>query len=515
MSFSLPASNYVSVTWGVRPESGGLTVTLLHRASILSQAGACHVTVLTFDSYPHYDQIEEQMRQLGRLDGDVSIENIWDWLRTEHIPSRPTGPSPKLNEAFTPLGDDDEFEELYRDGVLYSRIRYAADELTILQTDHYRADGTLMLSDRRDFRERGIRGGRRIIVCDHAGEPFKLWKFQNDFYHWVLDRRFGSQQTTFLIDSKTAVGMFVGYRRRNALTVHVIQGAHIEGTTSDGRPILSDARHKSIRELPGFDLVAALTKRQRRDITAVMGASPNLVVIPNSVPLPDPASITVERPVNRGLVVAAFIPRKRVHLAIEATSRAQLMVGSGLILDVYGEGETRPEVEAALAEHSAAEYTTLHGYSTTALEETKTASFILITSETEGTPLVLLEGMAAGCIPIAFDIRYGPSDLITHGVNGFLIPDGDVTAMAQAIATLQQLPAEKVTAMREAAIATVQGFNDEAVLQLWGKELTKAWKHKSAAWWRTLRKWQTWNAARHYAKTNPEIGPKLPPPPRR
>jgi poly(glycerol-phosphate) alpha-glucosyltransferase len=481
----------------------------------MSQAGAGHVTVLTFDSYPHYDQVEAQMRQMGRLFGDVSIQNVWDWLRTEHIPTRPTGPSPKLNEAFTPLGEGDEFDELRRDGVLYSRIRYAADELTILQTDHYRADGTLMLSDRRDFRERGVRGGRRIILCDHDGEPFKFWKFPNDFYHWVLDRMFGTQQTTFLVDSKTAVGMFVTYRRRNALTVHVIQGAHIEGETSDGRPIITEARHKSIRELPGFDLVAALTKRQRKDITAIVGASPNLVVIPNSVPLPDPASITVERPVNRGLVVAAFIPRKRVHLAIEATARAQLMTGSALSLDVYGEGESRPEVEAAIAEHGATEFTTLHGYSTTALEETKTASFLLITSETEGTPLVLLEGMAAGCIPIACDIRYGPSDLITDGVNGFLIPDGDVTAMAQAIATVQQLPAEQVTAMRQAAIATVQGFNDEAVVQLWGKELTKAWKRKSAAWWRGLRKWQTWNAARAYAKSNPDIGPQLPPPPRR
>lgn len=512
---ALPVSNYVSVTWGVRTDSGGLTVTLLHRAGIMSQAGAGHVRVLTFDSYPYYDQVETELRDMGRLFGDVSLINAWDELRQHQIPSRSTGASSKLSEAFTPLGEGDDFEELNRHGVLYSRIRYAADGLTILQTDHFRADGTLMLSDRRDFRERGIRGGRRIIVCDMEGNPYKLWKYANEFYHWLLDRLFGSEKTTFIIDSKTATGMFADYRRRNALTVHVIQGAHIEGTTSDGRPIISDARNKSIRELPGFDLVATLTKRQRKDVTAIVGISPNLVVIPNSVPLPDPASITVQRPLNRGLVVAAFIPRKRVHLAIEATAQAQLMLGSTLSLDVYGEGECRPEVEAAVESFQAENYTTLHGYSTTALQETQSASFILITSETEGTPLVLLEGMAAGCIPIAFDIRYGPSDLIKNGVNGFLVPDGDVTAMAQAIATVQKLSEDEVTAMRQAAMAAVQSFNDDAVLELWGKELAKAWKHKSAAWWRALRKWQSTNAARKYAKVNPEIGPKLPPAPKR
>ncbi|MBU6265310.1 MAG: glycosyltransferase, partial [Actinomycetales bacterium] len=211
--------------------------------------------------------------------------------------------------------------------------------------------------------------------------------------------------------------------------------------------------------------------------------------------------------------VAAFVPRKRVHLAIEAASKAHST--SPIHLDVYGEGETRPKVEATIATHSSSAFTTLHGYSTTALGETKTASFILITSETEGTPLVLLEGMAAGCIPISFDIPYGPSDIIVDGVNGFLIPNGDTDAMAAAIVRLQSLPAEKVLAMRKAAIESLQSFNDAAVLELWNKELRKAWKHKSAAWWRALRKWQATNAEKTYARRAPEIGPKTPPAPRR
>ena len=509
----LPSSNYVSVTWGIRTDSGGLTVTLLHRAGIMSQAGAGHVTVLTFDNFPDYDQVEVELRKMGRLFGDVSIRNLWDWLRTEQIPDRSTGPSTTLDKAFTPIADSDSYESTFRGDKEISRTRYAADDVTVLQVDHFREDGTLMLSDRRDFRERGVRGGRRIILCDVEGKPYKLWKVANDFYHWALDRMNGKTPTTYIVDSKTAVNMFIEYRRRNALTVHVIQGAHVEGITSDGRPILSEARSKSIQNLPAYDLVATLTKRQRKDVTDIVGASPNLAVIPNSVPLPDPSSITLERPVDRGIVVAAFVPRKRVHLAIEAASKAYAT--APIHLDVYGDGESKPEVDAMVNAVDATRFATLHGYSTTALGETKTASFILITSETEGTPLVLLEGMAAGCIPISFDIPYGPSDIIVDGVNGFLIPDGDTDAMAAAIVRLQSLPAEKVLAMRKAAIDSVQSFNDAAVLELWSKELNKAWKHKSAAWWRALRKWQATNAEKAYARRAPEIGPKLPPAPRR
>ncbi len=509
----LPISNYVSVTWGIRTDSGGLTVTLLHRAGIMSQAGAGHVTVLTFDNFPDYDQVEVELRKMGRLFGDVSIRNVWDWLRTEQVPARATGVSTAIEKAFTPIADSDSYESTYRRGKEISRTRYAADDLTVLQVDHFREDGTLMLSDRRDFRERGVRGGRRIILCDSEGTPFKMWKVANEFYHWLLDRMFGKTPTTYIVDSKTAVGMFVEYRRRSALTVHVIQGAHIEGVTSDGRPILSEARSRSIQNLPAFDVVATLTKRQRGDVTDVVGASPNLVVIPNSVPLPDPSSITLERACDRGIVVAAFIPRKRVHLAIEAASKAHSTVP--IHLDVYGDGESKPEVDAMVAATNATGFATLHGYSTTALGETKTASFILITSETEGTPLVLLEGMAAGCIPISFDIRYGPSDIIEDGVNGFLIPDGDTDAMAAAIVRLQSMPAEKVSAMRAAAIQSVQSFNDAAVVELWNTELRKAWKRKTARWWRALRKWQASHAEKTYARRAPEIGAKLPPAPRR
>jgi poly(glycerol-phosphate) alpha-glucosyltransferase len=123
--------------------------------------------------------------------------------------------------------------------------------------------------------------------------------------------------------------------------------------------------------------------------------------------------------------------------------------------------------------------------------------------------------MAAGCIPLAFDIPYGPSDIIRDRVNGFLIPDGDTASMAAAIAELQSMPAEKVSALRQAAMDSVQSFNDAAVLTLWEKELTRAWKHKHAAWWRALRKWQASHSAKKFAHSAPEIGAKAPPAPRR
>jgi poly(glycerol-phosphate) alpha-glucosyltransferase len=351
------------------------------------------------------------------------------------------------------IADSDSYESTFRGGKEISRTRYAADDVTVLQVDHFREDGTLMLSDRRDFRERGVRGGRRIILCDVEGKPYKLWKVANDFYHWSLDRMNGKTPTTYIVDSKTAVNMFIEYRRRNALTVHVIQGAHVEGITSDGRPILSEARSKSIQNLPAYDLVATLTKRQRKDVTERLPQQRSYLTQCHFHPT------TLERPVDRGIVVAAFVPRKRVHLAIEAASKAHAT--APIHLDVYGDGESKQEVDAMVNAVDADRFATLHGYSTTALGETKTASFILITSETEGTPLVLLEGMAAGCIPISFDIPYGQRHHC-DGVNGFTSPDIDTDAMAAAIVRWS-LPAEKALPCK----AAIDSCSHSMMLRCW------------------------------------------------
>ncbi len=503
------------MTWGIRTDSGGLTVTLLHRAGILSQAGAGHIQVLTFDNFPDYAQVEQELREMGRLFGDVSLLNIWDWLREQPLAQNSNAAKAPRTDTLIPITEGEEYVSTYRNGHEISRTRFLPDGLTALQIDHYREDGTLLASDRRDVKSKGTKGGRWITLCDTSGKPIRSWRRSAEFYHYVLDKIRDKQPTTYLVDSKTSANFMMTYRRRDALVVHIVQGSHAEGVTSDGRILLTDARSKSIAGLAQFDLVATLTQRQRKDLVHLVGNLPSMRVIPNSVPLPDSTSIVVERPVNNGLVVAAFVPRKRVHLALEAMAQAvALAPDAGLHLDVYGEGETRPEVEQSFIATKAGDFAILHGYNTQALNQTQTSSFILITSETEGTPLVLLEGMAAGCIPISFDIPYGPSDVITHGVNGFLIPDGDTAAMAAAIVKLQQLPSEKVLSMRTAAMAAVAQYSDAEIVRLWEKELTTAWKRKNSRIWKRIYRWYAERSVRIFERRNPEIAPPLPPAPR-
>lgn len=77
------------------------------------------------------------------------------------------------------------------------------------------------------------------------------------------------------------------------------------------------------------------------------------------------------------------------------------------------------------------------------------ADIVLSTSLYETLPGTLIEGQAAGAIPVSFD-RGGQRDIIRSDAEGRLVPFGDTTALADALASTLTTPADK-KALRAAA----------------------------------------------------------------
>lgn len=77
------------------------------------------------------------------------------------------------------------------------------------------------------------------------------------------------------------------------------------------------------------------------------------------------------------------------------------------------------------------------------------ADIVLSTSLYETLPGTLIEGQAAGAIPVSFD-RGGQRDIIRSDAEGRLVPFGDTTALATALASTLTAPADK-KALRAAA----------------------------------------------------------------
>lgn len=96
----------------------------------------------------------------------------------------------------------------------------------------------------------------------------------------------------------------------------------------------------------------------------------------------------------------------------------------------------------------------------------KRASIICLTSDFEGFPMSLTEGMSHGCIPICFNSYKAATDIIDNGINGCLIKYKDLKEYANCLESLMKND-EKRRKMAKAAKSKVKLFDVNNIICYW------------------------------------------------
>jgi poly(glycerol-phosphate) alpha-glucosyltransferase len=137
-------------------------------------------------------------------------------------------------------------------------------------------------------------------------------------------------------------------------------------------------------------------------------------------------------------------------------------------LEIYGRGVQAPALQAQIEELGLHESVRLMGFSPDARRRLTTASASILTSRHEGQPLAVLESLAAGCPVVAYAIKYGPADMIIDGEHGFLVPDGDIDAVADRVVRIltDRTMAERMS--RNARERARSDFGELAFVRRWG-----------------------------------------------
>ena len=94
---------------------------------------------------------------------------------------------------------------------------------------------------------------------------------------------------------------------------------------------------------------------------------------------------------------------------------------------------------------------------------------LLLTSLYEPFGLVMPEAMSYGLPVVAFDCPYGPSDIITDGVDGFLIKDRSIEGFADRVCQLIE-DEDLRRRMGAAGVQSSQRYSAENIMPMW-KEL--------------------------------------------
>lgn len=190
-------------------------------------------------------------------------------------------------------------------------------------------------------------------------------------------------------------------------------------------------------------------------------------VIPNPVSLtPDPR---LTRAADRKKVVAAMgrlVHQKGFDRLIAAFSMVAVN-HPGWSLTIWGEGEDRQMLEAQRDLLGLHGRVALPGWTPDPFAEFQMAGLFVMSSRYEGFPNALCEAMACGAPVVSFDCP-GPRHIVRDGVDGVLVPEGDVEKLAASMEQLMGDPAER-DRLAANGVQVTERFGKDKVMTLWDR----------------------------------------------
>ena len=135
-------------------------------------------------------------------------------------------------------------------------------------------------------------------------------------------------------------------------------------------------------------------------------------------------------------------------------------------LDIFGDGEEREYLSSLIADLGLFENVHLMGNCSKIQDILPRYSLFALSSRFEGFGLVLVEALSCGLPVVSYACPCGPKDIVRDGIDGFLVPEGDETLLAERICQLiedDNLRRKMGAAARERA----KDFSLEKVIPMW------------------------------------------------
>ena len=181
------------------------------------------------------------------------------------------------------------------------------------------------------------------------------------------------------------------------------------------------------------------------------GTMPNIRVIPNARTFTFDTPSSLEN--RQVLAVGRYSYQKAFDRLVEAW---KMIDTEGWTLRIAGAGDELPDLPDNVKT----------GLSGDMKQEYLDSSIFALSSRYEGLPMVLLEAQAAGLPIVSFTCKCGPRDVVTDGVDGILVEEGDVRGLAKALKRLMD-DRELRRKMGEAAYKASDRFDEEKIMRQW------------------------------------------------
>jgi poly(glycerol-phosphate) alpha-glucosyltransferase len=290
---------------------------------------------------------------------------------------------------------------------------------------------------------------------------------------WMISR----DGAVVFVDSPMAVPILARMRDPRAGRVYVVHVPHLAQRAYRGVTAEQVARGPLTRRfldrvdpyLAELDRIVTLTGAQRDDLVLRYGPSLPVAVIPHFAE-PQPLQPLQPHPppgYDPRLVLAMgrLLPVKRFDDALQVMARVLAEVPDARLV-VHGRGEDLPRLQRLAVELGISERVEFPGYTSDPHVAMARATCLLVTGRREAMPLTQLECLTVGTPVVVYDVRYGPSEIVRDGLDGFVVPEGDLEAAADSIVRLLLDPALRAR-MSASAMEVTERFSRQEYEDAW------------------------------------------------
>lgn len=432
----------ISVLYGLGEQAGGVTRVSLTRTEALARPGThSRMALLSYD-----DNLETTFENLvaqGRISSDISILNIYKWFAEKNELTRKFRKNPTTSTAeHVKIKVRRRAEHINQ--LDAKVVRYFTDDETLFLEEYYKGNG--------DF---------AMAALFQSKAPTLKFNSLRTFQAFWLNEICKDYETSHLIaDAIHAAETICMVEAEGVHKVLMMHSNHLMKPYTPGSEVAAKY-HGVIKSIPKADRLVLLTHAQLSDL-AEQFPSEKYRAIGNPINVSESQN-DVTREKNLAVIVARLHSIKRIKNMIKAFTKVIEALPEAR-LEIWGSGEQKDELQAEIDKLNTNDSIKLMGFATDVSGIFRRASVSLAMSATEGFGVSFAESLAYGTPLVSIDTNYGPKEIITNGVDGFIVKTEK--EFIEKTCLLLSDP-ELSIQMGRSGITNMKRFHAETITQRW------------------------------------------------
>lgn len=480
---------------------GGAARNILARARLLSKELDKPIHILTFDHNPDIDHTRQAFFRTKMIDERIIVHNLFEFLSHKkvswiHVDEK----KHPIEEKGLVSNKVEKYENRYRmfKNGLYIKYKAYDDQERLEFVDYFSENRHRLRREQFDiagrvrkitYMDQVLNKPRQELFYDETGHCYlSIWYNPNNGkstrvnwfdqqgqiikvfknihalkVHWLETITEKLESAIFQSDMRNTEELLLAMKNPKIATVKMFHSNHFEEPYTYGS-LIKEYHSTALENVSRFDAFVLITERQKKDVERQFGPRSTFHTVPHAAPRISAVGKEVRDPLT-AVKVGRYVKTKNFDHAIYAFQKVIEKIPEAR-LELWGFGPQEENLKELVRKLKLESNVFVKGFTDHSTAIFERAAFSVFPTTSEGFPLVILESMAAGAPVISYDLNYGPHEMITHNVDGILIPQNNIDALSEAMITLFT-DQKKLKLMSQKARKVTQKLSEKRFVQNW------------------------------------------------